>query len=456
LTLGANGGRGGSTRAARASNALTQEVGPHITASMPVASPSVQEIDISQREFWAWPWADREAAFRTLRRERPIAYFPEPQVPGLPSGPGFYAITRHADILEMSARPDVFCSGQGATSIPDLPTEMNDFYGSMINMDDPRHQRLRGLVSRRFTPRMVQRVMENVERVATRVIDDVIDQGTVDFVPTLAARLPLIVICDMMGIPESEHDTIFQQSNIILSGGDPEYIPEGTDPIGAFMQAGAVLAGIVRELAHYRATHPVDDLTSALANGELDGGRLTDDEIASFFILLAVAGNETTRTAISHGLVALQQHPDQRDIWRNDFAGVANTAVEEIVRWATPVIFMRRTVTQPVTVSGHTFETGDKVALHYNSANRDEAVFPDGDRFDVRRDPNPHVGFGGPGPHFCLGAHLARREILVMFRELFRRLPDLEITGAPDQLRSAFINGIKHLPVRFRPGGSPG
>ena len=407
-------------------------------------------IDLSELSFWALPWAEREAAFRTLRQERPIAFFPEPEVPGLPRGPGFYAITRHADIVEMSGRPDVFCSGQGATTIPDLPTEMNEFYGSMINMDDPRHQRLRGLVSRRFTPRMVQGVMDNVERVATRVIDDVVAHEEVDFVPTIASRLPLIVICDLMGIPASEHQRIFEFSNVILSGGDPEFIPEGVNPIAAFLEAGSQMAAIVRDLAAERAVHPQDDLTSALANGHLDGGRLTDDEIASFFILLAVAGSETTRTAISHGLVALEQHPEQRAIWQTEFERVAPTAVEEIVRWATPVIFMRRTVTQPVVVSGHRFETGDKVALFYNSANRDAAVFSDPDRFDVRRDPNPHVGFGGPGPHFCLGAHLARREVTVMFRELFRRLPGLRTTAPPLQLRSAFINGIKHLPVQTR------
>lgn len=415
---------------------------------------SLDSINLSTPEFWEAPLSEREAAFALLRRERPIAFFEEPDLPFLPKGPGYYAITRHADILEISRQPELFCSGQGATSIPDMPTEMNEFYGSMINMDDPRHQRLRGIVSRRFTPKMVQAVMDDVETITDQVIDRVIDKGKVDFVSEIAAPMPLIVICNLMGIPESQHQLVFEKSNVILSGGDPEFLPEGENPIAVFMEAGAALAAVLRDLAQYRVKNPSDDLTSALVNSQIDGERLTDDEVASFFILLAVAGNETTRTAISNGLVALTENPEQERIWRSDFEGVAPTAVEEIVRWASPVIFMRRTVTRDTVLSGQPLRAGDKTILFYYAANRDEAVFPDPFRFDVRRDPNPHVGFGGPGPHFCLGAHLARREITVMFRQLFRRLPDLRPTGAPERLRSAFINGIKRLPVEFTPGGA--
>ncbi|HEY8513892.1 MAG TPA: cytochrome P450 [Candidatus Binatia bacterium] len=414
----------------------------------------LEEINLSTPEFWAAPWERREAAFATLRRERPIAFFEEPEIPFVPKGRGYWAITKHHDILEISRRPEVFCSGQGATSIPDMPPEMNEFFGSMINLDDPRHQRLRGIVSRRFTPRMVQAVMDDVERVTQQVLDRVIDKGEAEFVSEIAAPMPLIIICNMMGIPESQHQLVFEKSNIILSGGDPEYVPPGSNPIQVFMEAGAALAELLRDLAQHRVKHPGEDLTSALVNTSIDGERLSDDEIASFFILLAVAGNETTRTAISHGFVALERNPDQARIWRENFDAVAPTAVEEIVRWASPVIFMRRTVTQPVELSGQKLDTGDKVILYYASANRDEDVFEDPFRFDVRRNPNPHVGFGGPGPHFCLGAHLARREITIMFRELFRRLPDIHSTGAPEQLLSAFINGIKRLPVAFTPGGA--
>ena len=410
----------------------------------------VDSFDLSDLEFWAGPIDDREAAFRSLRQERPIAFYEEPELPEtaivLPKGPGYYAITRSADVVEMSRHPELFCSGQSGSTIFDMPPELLEFFGSMINMDDPRHSRLRRIVSAAFNPRMVKSIEDSIQTVAGELVAQVRGQGECDFVTEVAARLPLKVICDMMGVAERDYDRVFHCSNVILSSGDPEYISEDEDPVLAFMNAGMELAKIMEELAGYRADHPTDDLTSALVHGNVDGESLTHDELASFFKLLKVAGNETTRNAISHGLWALTEHPDQRAVWAADFEGVAPTAVDEIVRWASPVIFMRRTVTEPTVVSGHEFFTGDKVILFYNSANRDEDVFEDPHRFDVTRQPNPHVGFGAPGPHFCLGAHLARREITVMFRELFHHLPDIRATAEPDRLRSNFINGIKHLP----------
>ena len=417
----------------------------------PVEPLSLDSIDLSTPEFWEKPIPEREGVFQKLRREDPIRKFKEIDfIPGLPVGDGFYAITRHADILEMSRQPELFCSSRGATSINDLPTEMLEFYGSMINMDDPRHGRLRGIVSRSFTPRVMQTLMDDVQRVAVEVLERIKPMGSCDFVTEVSMRMPLKIICEMMGIPESQYDFVLAKSNIILSSGDPEYIPEGSDLIQAFMTAGAELAAMMADVGAHKRQHPGDDLTSALVTATLDGEQLSDQELASFFILLLAAGNETTRNAITHGLVALGENPDQRAIWAKDFEKIAPTAVEEIVRWATPVVFMRRTATRDVTVGGHQFHEGDKCILFYNSGNRDERVFADPYRFDVRRDPNFHVGFGGPGPHFCLGAHLARREITVMFRELFRRL-DVQITSEPDRLRSGFINGIKHLQVEIRP-----
>jgi methyl-branched lipid omega-hydroxylase len=413
--------------------------------------PRLDDIDLSSRDFWGLPGAERDAAFATLRRERPIAFFEEPEVPSLPSGPGYYAITRHADVLAISRNPEVFSSAAGAVSILDLPPDMNEFFGSFISMDDPRHARLRKIVSGTFTPRMLGKILDDVERVAIDTVAGVAGKGEIDLVVEVASPFPLLVICDMMGIPPSEHQMVLDQSNIILSGGDSEFIPEGVDPISAFLGAGAQLAELMNVLAAERRQRPTDDLLSALVNTDVDGERLTQEELASFFILLAVAGNETTRTAVSHGVAHLGANPDQRRIWMDDVEGVTPTAVEEIVRYASPVVWMRRTLTRDFELSGHQFHEGDKVLMFYGSANRDEDVFVDPDRFDVRRDPNPHVGFGGPGPHFCLGAHLARREIGLMFRELFRQLPDLELAGPPEQLNSSFINGIKHLPVRFTP-----
>ena len=321
----------------------------------------------------------------------------------------------------------------------------------MINMDDPRHARMRRIVSRGFTPRRLDALTDSVAELATRIVDDVVDAGAeFDAVTEISARLPLTVVCDLMGIPESQHRFVFDRTNVILGATDPEYVPDADNILVALMQSGQELAALMHELAAERKQRPTDDLTSALLNAQVDGEALTAEELASFFILLVVAGNETTRNAISWGIHLLTENPEQRAIWLKDLAGVTPGAVEEIVRWASPVSFMRRTVAddvEPFELSGQRLEPGNKLLMFYGSANRDESHFTDPDRFDVLRSPNVHVGFGGPGPHFCLGAHLARREISVMFRELLSRAPNIHATGRPVQLRSAFINGIKHLPA---------
>ncbi len=411
----------------------------------------LHEIELSVvYGFWNQPYEEREAAFALLRAEDPIRHFPErPLMFGdeeiLPAGPGYWAITRHADIIEASRRADLFCSG-GGSQIADLPPEFNEFFGSILNMDDPRHARLRSLVSRGFTPRTLTDVTEQVERTAAEICDDLATMGECDFVTEVAARLPLQIICEMMGIPESEYQNVFDYSNIILSQGDMEYISREENMLEAILLAGEGLAGIMNDLSAARLAEPTDDITSILVHAEVDGERLTPAELASFFVLLCAAGNETTRNAISHGLIALTENPDQRQVWLNDIDGVATTAVEEIVRWATPVIHFRRTVTTDGAKLGDKeFKAGDKIVLWYNSANRDEAVFENPYKFDVLRKPNDHIGYGGPGPHFCLGAHLARREISVMFRELLKRFPNIHATAEPERLNSNFINGIKHL-----------
>jgi methyl-branched lipid omega-hydroxylase len=420
----------------------------------PHADLSADEINLSDTEFWARPWSEREGAFQTLRRERPIAFFDEPEIPEaltyvIPQGHGYYALTRYADISEASRHPEIFQSGKGATSIIDMPDEMLDFFGSMINMDNPRHARLRRIVSAAFNPRMIKSIEDRIELVAGDVIDRVAPLGGCDFVTEVAARLPLEIICDMMGIGRSDYETVFNASNVILSNGDPEYVPEGTDPMLAFMTAAQQLNLLMLDLAGHRKDHPTDDITSALVNTNVDGEALADNEVASFFILLVVAGNETTRNAISHGLLALTENPDQRALWVADPAGISRTGVDEIVRWASPVIWMRRTVAADTVLGESKLHEGDKVIMFYNSANRDEDVFDSPFTFDVRRAPNPHVGFGAAGPHFCLGAHLARQEIDVMFRQLFERIPDIAATSEPDRLLSPFINGIKHMECSF-------
>jgi cytochrome P450 len=415
---------------------------------------SVDEINLSDLSFWLRPLEEREGAFATLRRERPISFHEEPWVEGLPfpKGPGYWAITRYADVLEISRTPEVYCSGRGV-NVTDLPPDFYEFFGSMISMDDPRHARLRRIVSSGFTPRMIQRLEHDVQRAAAAIVDQVIDRGSVDFVTEIAAALPLKIICDMMGIPESQYRFVFDRTNIILGAGDPEYVGDVMAIVPAMLQAGAELAQLVQELARARLQTPSDDLTSALVHAEVGGERLNERELGSFFVLLVAAGNETTRNAISHGMKALTDYPQQRALWASDFERYAPTAVEEIVRWATPVIHFRRTATRDTTLRGQKIAAGDKVVLWYCSANRDEEIFDCPFAFDIARQPNEHVGFGGPGPHFCLGAHLARREIGVMFRELFRRIPDIHAVGEPARLQSFFIHGLKHLPCEFTPGG---
>jgi cytochrome P450 len=423
-------------------------------------SSAVDQIDLSDLEWWARPLAERDEGFALLRAERPIARMvmpelPYPEVPEL-SQPEteYWAVTRHAELIEASRQPALFCSGKG-TNILDLPVPFLEFFGSMINMDDPRHARLRRIVSRGFTPRQLELLRADVEGVAAEIVDDIAARGSCDFVTEVAALLPLRVIVDLMGIPRSEEQFIFDRTNVILGFTDPEYVPDIEDPVavtGALLTAGQELATMVQELAEARLRDPQNDLITALITSEVDGERLTPEELASFFILLVVAGNETTRNAIAHGLWLLTEHPDQRDRWLTDIPGLAPTAVEEIVRLASPVIHFRRTVTQDgARLGDHEFSEGDRVVLWYWSANRDAAVFPEPSRFDIARTPNDHVGFGGPGPHFCLGAHLARREISVMFNELLHRLPDIHVVGEPARLRSNFINGIKHLQADFTP-----
>ncbi|MFF0776234.1 cytochrome P450 [Nonomuraea wenchangensis] len=412
---------------------------------------SVLDFDLSDRDFWARPMEEREQAFDRLRARETPAFFEEMDVGVAPKGPGYYALVKHADILEASRNPEVFCSGDGgATNIPDMPSEFTEYFGSMINMDDPRHARLRRIVSRAFTPKMIKQFEADVESAATAIVDDLLAKGPgVDFVTEVAARLPLKIICDMMGIPERDYAYVFDRSNVILGGFDPEYTGGDLEQIATrLLTAGMELQQLVQDLAAHRSENPTGDLTSSLVNANIDGERLTMQELGSFFILLVVAGNETTRNAISHGLHLLTGNPDQRARWLEDLDGRAPSAVEEIVRLASPVNFMRRKVTRDFEMNGHLYRQGEKAVLFYWAANRDEAVFEDPYRFDVTRHPNPHVGFGGPGPHFCLGAHLARREITVMFRELLRRVPQIE-GGEPDRLHSSFINGIKHMECRF-------
>lgn len=411
----------------------------------------LSEIDLGSWRFWSRDDDFRDGAFATLRREAPVSFHAPITGEGVDAGAGHWALARYDDVHFASRHPEVFSSSPNIT-IGDQTPELAEYFGSMIAMDDPRHSRLRNIVRSAFTPKVLARIEESVRERARRLVSAMVadhPDGRADLVSTLAGPLPLQVICDMMGIDEHDHDKIFHWTNVILGFGDPDL----TTDFDEFAHVAMDIGAYAKDLAEDRRARPGEDLTTALVAAEVDGEQLTSAEVASFFILLVVAGNETTRNAISHGVAALSRFPDQRDLWWSDYAALAPTAVEEIVRWASPVAYMRRTLTRDTELSGVAMAAGDKVTMWYGSANRDESRFTDPWRFDIRRSPNPHVGFGGGGAHFCLGANLARREITVAFEELHRQIPDLAADAEPDRLLSPFIHGIKHLPVRWTPAG---
>ena len=413
----------------------------------------LSEIDLGSWKFWVQSDDFRDGAFATLRREAPVSFHLPLETPGVQKGPGHWVITRFDDVWYASRHPHIFSSSPSIV-INDGNPEVSEYFGSMIVMDDPRHLRLRNIVSRAFTPRVVARTEASVRDRARRLVETMVaehPEGEGEAVAELAGPLPLQVICDMMGIPEDDHQQVFHWTNVILGFGDKDIAQDYEEFVKVAMDIGAYATAHAED----RRAHAHEDLTTALVEAEVDGERLTSAEIASFFILLVVAGNETTRNAISHGVLALTQFPDERARWWADYEAFAPTAVEEIVRWASPVIYMRRTLTEDCELSGVKMAAGDKATLWYCSANRDENKFADPWTFDVGRSPNPHAGFGGGGAHFCLGANLARREISVVFEELHRQIPDIAATETPARLLSPFIHGIKRLPVSWTPPSPP-
>jgi cytochrome P450 len=416
---------------------------------MELSPVAVDSINISDPEFWKGSRQHRESVFATLRREAPVKFFPEIPLANFPVGPGYWALTKHDDIWHVSRNPELFCSGKGS-NIADLTVELNEFFGSMISMDDPKHVRLRTIVSKGFTPKEITRIEEYVKNKAKSIVDKVLAKygpnEEFDFVDNIAAPFPLQIICEMMGIPESDERQILDWTNVILGAGDPDF--GGT--LENLINVALEMFAYAQALGEARLANPTDDLTSVMMHSIVDGDRMSSQEFGSFFILLVVAGNETTRNAISHGLLQLTEHPDQKAAWYGDFESKTKGAVEEIVRWASPVIHFRRTATRDTEIRGVKIKQGEKVVMWYNSGNRDEEIYENPHQFNIARTLAPaQVGFGAGGPHFCLGANLARREIAVMFDEIRRRLPNLVVTGEPAYLQSNFINGIKRMPCRI-------
>ncbi|WP_371478568.1 cytochrome P450 [Kitasatospora sp. NBC_00315] len=403
-------------------------------------------IDLADPAFWKLPAPARAAAFAELRRLPGPVYFTERPAGGRRPAKGFHALVRHADVVEASRTPSVFLSGPGVTT-PEPARWVRALFGdSMVNLDDPRHAQLRRIISRAFTPRLLARAEADIRRVAARLVDEVIEHRPDDFVTAVAAELPFQVICNMMGIPEEPRRSILDQvDHASENTGVDRPLRSRIRIPGRGLRALAAMQGMVADLGRERRDHPTDDLISALVTADVDGRNLTGRELGAFFSLLLVAGVETTRNALAHGLTLLTDHPDQRELLLSDVDRHLGGTVDEIIRHATPIIQFRRTVATDHELGGTRLAEGEKVVLFFGSANRDEAVFSDPDAFDITRTPNPHLGFGGGGPHYCLGAHLARQEMKVLLRELFTRLPGLRAVGEPVLVPSSFDNRVKSL-----------
>jgi cytochrome P450 len=378
--------------------------------------------------------------FAYLRREDPVHFNPEPD------GPGFYAVTRYHDIREVHRNPAIFSSEIGGTSLEDLEPDQVEARKSMIDMDPPRHDELRAIIARRFTPRAVQVWEDAVRTVTDRVLDTALEQTEFDFVAEIASEIPMQVFAEILGVPQDERRHIIELGDRLLGNQDPEYAQPTDDShrLLPFSSPAALeMFEFGRKMAAVRREHPKDDIVTQLALDE----HLSQRDFDVYFVLLATAGNETTRHTITHGLLGLLEHADQLERLRRDPA-LFKPAAEEMLRWATPVHHFRRTATQDTELAGTEIPAGAKVTTWFVSGNRDESVFDDPDAFDVGRTPNKHMAFGPGGIHHCMGAHLAKLEIRITFEELLKRVDTIELTAKPERLRSNFFNGVKRMPVR--------
>jgi len=384
--------------------------------------------------------------FLELRRTAPVWWVEQPPESraGMNGGTGFWALSKHADVSAVSKNSKDFSSLENGAIIrfaADMTRDQVEVQSVMlINQDPPDHTKIRQIISRGFTPRSIGGLHEVLVERANTIVDDAIAKGSGDFVSEVAAELPLQAIADLIGVPQEDRRKLFDWSNTMMSYEDPEFV-DGPDV------AAAEILGYAMALADERRKDPKDDIITKLINADVDGhGQLTDDEFGYFFIMLTVAGNETTRNAITHGMNAFFSHPDQWELWKSERP---STMVDEVIRWATPVTVFQRTALNDVMVGDQLVTKGQRVGLYYASANHDEDVFDEPDVFDITRDPNPHLAFGGHGAHYCIGANLARLEVEIMFNAIADRMPDIEKLGEARRLRHGWINGIKELPVKY-------
>lgn len=381
--------------------------------------------------------------FKKLRTAAPVAWNSQRRLIGGFDDEGFWLVTRHAEVREVSLKPELFSSWENTAVVRFMEGISRDEIEMqrlmMLNVDPPDHTKLRRIVSRGFTPKAIRMIEEALSKRAEAIVKEAVERGSGDFVTEVAAELPLQAIAELIGVPQEERTKIFDWSNQMIAYDDPEY---DIDPV----VASAELINYAMALGQDRTENPRDDIVTKLVTADVEGRGLTSDEFAFFVLLLAVAGNETTRNAITHGMMGFFQFPEQWELYKAERPA---TAADEIVRWATPVIVFQRTALDDTALGGVDIKRGDRVGICYSAANFDPEVFDQPERFDVTRDPNPHLGFGGGGPHYCLGANLAKMEINLMFNAIADHMPDISSAGPARRLRSAWINGIKELPVRY-------
>lgn len=386
------------------------------------------------------------AYFRALRREDPV-HWNEVHCDPARNGRGFWTITKYEDIKMMSRTPEIFSSWVGGTNIFDLEGEDLEGTRSMIlNMDPPQHVKYRRLVAHNFTPRMIEKLEPHIRDLAATIVDDIVEKGTCDFVADVAALLPMRTIMEIVGVPEEDQPEVFELSNKLVGFDDPDV--QGSFEEGKISAAQMCMYG--QKLREMVGECPMNNLASALYHGKVDGESLDAFQYNYFFLMLMIAGNETTRTMTAHGMRLLMENPEERRKLVADPSLIPN-AVEEFLRYNPPVMYFRRTLTRDFELRGKTLKAGDKVVMWYGSANRDEDVFADPDRFDVSRNIPEHLGLG-IGEHYCLGASFARTQLRSIFTEIITRVPDMEPAGPIRYLRSNFIHGVREMPVRFTPG----
>jgi cytochrome P450 len=399
----------------------------------------------SSNAFWSLTGPERDEVWRVLRDTEPVSWQPPAEGGLMPieEDDGYWAVVRYADIHEVSVNPEIYCSGEGV-QLENIPEMLLEPTQSFLAMDAPRHSSLRRLVSAAFTPRRIATITDQINSQAERIVDDLLITGDCDFVHEVAARLPMWTIYEMVGLPADQQKAVADAADFIVSSNDAE-IQAGRDPLEVINDAMMTLITAGLDLAEARRSNPTDDLMTSLVHADVDGEQLTDEEISAFFVLLSVAGNDTTRNTISHTMKALTDFPDQRAWLMEDFEGRIGTAIDEFIRWASPVMTFKRTVTQDTELNGQAIAAGEKVVMFYPSGNRDERVFDRPWEFDLSRTPNKHLAFGGGGPHFCMGQQLAKSQLRAIFSQLLHRVPDLRV-GEPDYLLSNFVHGVKSMP----------